>query len=773
MSSPDVVSFPSPYARGAPELIKLGFHPLPIIPGEKRPGVYDRGAWRGMGKWEQYRDKLPSSIETRLWSSNSPDANIGLVMGSSIRVDGHPLPLHVIAIDIDVDGDEYDELVRQVPRSPMVKRGAKGETRFFLAAKTIKSKPYNRASDRKRLVDLLTGFDTRQTVVPPSMHPDTGQPYAWISGPVHARDLPIFDAGDLERMEEALSALGWEDGTASRNAERVLTAISPTVRPAPSDFDDYWSEVKDAALANLGSWVPTLDLYKCRRARGGYEAVATWRASSTDQALEKRKRNLSIQPNGITDFGTSTGYSAIDLVMASRMCGQEEATNWLRERLGMVSEPIVLAPKPLPIAVQQLEKIVRLPDELPGALTRVPGLLGELTEWIVGTARRPQRGLALGSALTIIGTAAGRRYAGPTRTATHLYVLGLARTSAGKEHPLQCITRALTDSAMKQHIGPSKFMSLSAVINRLGREGVMVCPMDEFATVLKSINSRQASTHEQAISGVLRTAWGCSFSSMATPEWAGRESEPIHSPAMSIFGISAHEEFYKALNGGDIDNGFLNRFLLISTRKRPAEIDPAINIHDGVPEPIVSGLRSIYGAGVSRSTHSQGQSDAPLIVVTWDTPAARQVYKNLSAYVDDHEADAAYLARTAEMAQRLATIRAIGLNEFEPTICVEDMEWARDVALWSAKRMQLETADYMAETQNQADTQRVMRIINEASETRGCEGIMHSALVRAMQHRIKARDLKDILADLLDSGRITAQQTQAANGAPGRCYRTV
>jgi hypothetical protein len=765
MTATDVISFPSPYARGAESLIRLGYHPLPIIPGEKRPGEYRGGRWQGMKEWQRFRDTRPSAMEARLWSNNSPEANIAIVLGSQVRVDGHPAPLYLIAVDIDVDGDDYNELVRQVPRSPMVKRGMKGETRFFLAAKSIKSKPYNRASDKRRLVDLLTGFDTRQTVVPPSVHPDTGQPYVWTAGPVHARDLPIFDAGDLERMEEALSTLGWD-----QNGERAATERAPpqpiNTSQGTFDPDGYWEEVKVAALQNLGAWVPALELYGCRRARGGYEAVATWRSSNTSKPVEKRKRNLSIQSNGITDFGMSQGYSAIDLVMAARVCGQEEATSWLRGRLGMCVDVMTLNLKPTPPVVTPTTVVSH--EELPGALTRCPGLLGDLIEWIVATSRRPQRGLALGSALTILGTAAGRRYAGPTRTATHLYVLGLARTSGGKDHPLKAITRVLDAVGMRAHLGPSKFMSLSAVVNRLGKNPLIVCPMDEFGAVMSSINSKRASTHEQAISGVLRTAWGCSFQTMATPEWAGRESEPIHSPAMSIFGISTHDEFYKALSGADVDNGFLNRFLLLSTRLKPAEVEPKLDMHADMPHDLVTGLQSVYAAGLTRATHSVGQSDGPLITVTWCDAAARQVYRDLSAYIDTREAQGAYYARTAEMAQRIATIRAIGQNEHEPMITVEDMEWARDIAIWSAERMMAETEDYMSETQNQADTQRVMRIIRDAKGEIG-----HTALLRAMQHRIKAKDLKEIIGDLLDSGRIQAQKTPTLTGAPGRSYRAI
>jgi hypothetical protein len=46
--------------------------------------------------------------------------------------------------------------------------------------------------------------------------------------------------------------------------------------------------LKSKALANLDAWVPLLDLYNCRRKHGGYEAVATWRPSSSGRAMATR-----------------------------------------------------------------------------------------------------------------------------------------------------------------------------------------------------------------------------------------------------------------------------------------------------------------------------------------------------------------------------------------------------------------------------------------------------------------------------------------------------
>lgn len=781
---------PSPFAQAAPTLIGLGFHPVPILPPTaphggkgKAPGDFVMGGWRGMSKWQNLRDTPPTDWQMNLWTRYA-GANIGVVMGSPSGPD-----LHVLAVDVDtLDPDELRDILGALPHSPMSKRGAKGETRFYRAAKTIRTASYDKTGGIKpvRLVDLLTGFDTRQTVCPPSVHPD-GQVYVWLQGPCAASDLPEFTADHLSELEETLEACGWVRGGGGRvKVDRIRGLESG--RTWLPDEDDFFTETKSAALANMDAWVHDLDVYGLRPARGGYEAVATWRPSSTGRPICDRKLNLSIQAEGIKDFGTNWTGSAIDLVMAAQNLPQAEATSWLRMRLGLTGETIVLQQPSRsgtieatgtvqtpnlpdrdiePVTVRKSVEMARVDDtELPDRLTHVPGLVGLITDWISDSARRPQRGLALGAALTLVGTAAGRKVAGPTRSGTHLYVLGIARTSAGKDHALQAVSRILAGSAMNAHIGPSQFMSMSALINRLTRQPLTLSPIDEFGSFLARVNGKRSSTHERAITGVMRSAWGASFQTLNPPEWAGRSSTPIYSPAFSLYGVSTPEEFYSAIEGADVFNGFLNRFLTISTRERPTEREPICDAHE-VPDAIGRGMIGVYNVGgvlLGASSHGS-QADAPALVVPWDHPQAHRVYQRFGEEIEKREAEMAFLARSVEMSLRLATIRAIGISTLNPRITVEDMEWGRDVARWSAERMMEDAADFMADNDRQGEAMKIMRLIKSKGR------VAHRDVVRAMAHKISTRDLKDLLASLTESGQITVESVRPESGGhPANFY---
>ena len=97
--------------------------------------------------------------------------------------------------------------------------------------------------------------------------------------------------------------------------------------------------------------MPALALFKCRPARGGYEAVATWRPSSTGRPDNVRKPNLKIAPAGIRDFGAGGvgnghGYTPLDLVMAAHGCDLDTAFKFLSDHTGWAGERIVLVPEP-------------------------------------------------------------------------------------------------------------------------------------------------------------------------------------------------------------------------------------------------------------------------------------------------------------------------------------------------------------------------------------------------------------------------------------------
>lgn len=165
------------FASEALKLWELGYNVIPVQ--GKRPVV------NGWTKWSRDRQ---SEQEVELMVKAHGHFGIGLVCG-----------LTCTAVDIDAD---CKELLGVIPSTPMIRRGKRGWGALYRGS----------ASDSKkgRLYPLDIQRVGTQVVIPPSIHPDTEAPYAWLEGSelVKASDLPEFTEADLGRLEAACDRLG-------------------------------------------------------------------------------------------------------------------------------------------------------------------------------------------------------------------------------------------------------------------------------------------------------------------------------------------------------------------------------------------------------------------------------------------------------------------------------------------------------------------------------------------------------------------------------------
>jgi hypothetical protein len=302
----------SAYDDNASILVKLGYHPLPIGPGTKKPqrlvgsGYCDLTGWADPG----------SRPET------SPQPGAGLAVRTGKQPDG----TFVVALDWDNDNAFIAAMDDAKIWSPVQKIGKRGGTTFHRSSREIPSRDFKIAG--KIAVQVLA--QGKQTVLPPTIHPETGKPYTYGDDRATlqncpASQLPALPDDYIERIEAILQPLGYEPEPESK----------PEVKANGHDpSDDTFRDLNNKALHSLALWVPDLGLQRCKRRRGphaSYDAVAEWREGSLP--FEDRPFNLSIYPSGIRDFGTNEGYTPIDLVMAALNSEFGDAVEWLRERV--------------------------------------------------------------------------------------------------------------------------------------------------------------------------------------------------------------------------------------------------------------------------------------------------------------------------------------------------------------------------------------------------------------------------------------------------------
>lgn len=165
----------NPFLAAALEYLKLGYHPIPCAPREKRPLV----------PWKDFQTTMPTAEQLQSWWIRTPDANVALVLGRGR-----------FAVDLD-GGDDAEAMLAEagvfLPQdAPRSRTG--GGFHVFLSS-------WNPVPDRVGLLSTNGGkpqVDIRGVgivVAPPSIHPN-GSQYAWINAltekPAHA-PLALMD----------------------------------------------------------------------------------------------------------------------------------------------------------------------------------------------------------------------------------------------------------------------------------------------------------------------------------------------------------------------------------------------------------------------------------------------------------------------------------------------------------------------------------------------------------------------------------------------------
>ena len=206
----------SPYSVLAQQLYAQGLNPLPIKPGTKRPALVG---------WQRFcSEEMPSSLVAK-FTKSSIAYGVGLALGYR----------GVIGIDVDTDDTaQIRAVISVLPPIRAAKRGRRGFTVFF-------QDPMGKVrTARLRIVEVLARGT--QSVLPPSVHPDTGQPYIWLDPEAlsefefaaldqapRLQNLPALGSDDLRRLRviaERISGSTQRTITASRSPIEVPAALS-------------------------------------------------------------------------------------------------------------------------------------------------------------------------------------------------------------------------------------------------------------------------------------------------------------------------------------------------------------------------------------------------------------------------------------------------------------------------------------------------------------------------------------------------------------------
>lgn len=623
-----------------------------------------------------------------------------------------------------------------------------------------------------RNADVATGVETRGEggyfIAPGSVMED-GRAYSWLNdaeiapaptwlldivakpkhvpAPYTPRDLEAADAAEIEELLSYVSPdCGYQDWL------NVLMAVHSSLGSDGLSIADSWS---------AGG----------QKYRKG-EVAKKWKGFSTNGGVGLGSLAELARQGGADLSGISVRHRPPENDNTRPIDVQSLIANGMRKFLAQTGPTI--APTELDEHTVLVHAAATDDDanilafKTPDSLTQVPGLVGDIANWITETSRNPSPILSLAAALAYVGALAGRRYEGPTGLRTNVYIVGLADSGFGKDHPRVAIKSLATASeTLKKFFGGNKIASSSGLRNRVKMNPTLIYMIDEFGGFIRKVTSAKSGNHEKEIAEDLLEMTGTASSVFMGADYAQSLAEPIHNPNVCIFGTSTPDAFWKALGSGSIMDGFLPRFIVLDAgAERPKPRHPSRKV-GSPPKELHRRVQALVvhknGGDLNGMLSDGGKSVVPIPVV-WNRGAQKifdAFVEEMYTIMDKAEAEQKPVyARVAENAIRMATIVGVGVDPERPEITSDIMQWAADVARQSS-RMLLEQAErYVADNDRQAEYKLVRNIVGEGKRS----GMKRSYLLKRINGRLDKRRGEDVVNLLIEAEEIVDVIVTPPNG---------
>jgi len=603
----------------------------------------------------------------------------------------------VVAVDIDTDDIE---ILNSIPKSPVVRRGKKGEVRFFQHSVGLESRTY-----RSILVEILsTG---RQVVLPPSIHPDTKAPYEWTSDKslltLPKEMLPILDLSFLNKL--------------INKKEFTQAQAEPVGR------NNKLKEMASAMFFNGKA----------------LEQVAY-------EILEYDKQNHS--PSLFSDIKEFT--TPDEVKNSTSFC-----LNIFRSLLNSNLLPQTLPPKEGQEEIQELEDnekddIQYKPYPMPqGLLSDICGLIDEKSYTSI-------RAFNIAGAISILSAAIGRKYIFQDMY-SNCFVLILGNSGVGKKFSIQVAKDVFKNS---KTLMSADFTSSPAIYKSIKDYSTNLAVSEEFSKVIKSASSDNI--WQSNLQQDFCSLWAASSDDFMLPTTAkekeGEEDKVsfVKKPFMSILASTTIEGLKSDGKDELITSGMLPRFLFFLSKEAPIPKD-TINIqhYDQIYNIVSDKVNSINTTSVVQNAYTgietpiDGAEGVRIDILEKDYPIFKNIFSSFyekSKDISDKNLIKPFLNRSREYFKKLSLIHAISRTYGNPSsIEPIDMLWAE--ALINAANDNLGIfLDQDKYNNFQKISDKILRQISSEKE-----GISKRSLLRKNKG-IASKELETFLIDLEKRG---------------------
>lgn len=738
----------------------LGWSLVTIPPGSKGPR---------QKAWQKPEQAISTATDAMSYWGANPDHNVGLLHAASGTVALDVDNVEWTRIIFDGLGLDYDAIMDSAPR--IVGRPDRGKV-LFRAPKNVElsrrsiSWPREDGMGSETVIEFRAG--AVQDVLPPSIHPDTGNPYTW-AGPSVWDGLPELPPQILTIWREwdrfrpqMIDLCPW----------KPAPEFTPPRKPRPPS--DRASVIDGFNAAN--DIHATLEKYGYRRC-GKANRYLSPNSKSGLAGVVVFDGDRAYSHHASDPFDSAHTFDAFDLFAQYEHGGDVlKAVREAGEFLGVSRTAPDYDPDRDAEAIAHGAKVASmiLPSMQAKAeashLLSVPGILQDAVNWFNTTAVSHQPQFAVVYALALGCTVMGRRWRTDANNYSNCYFVCIGQTGSGKEYVRKALAKTLSDCSLERLIGPSGYTAGSSVLSALLDKPTHVVVQDEFGQKLKqasvkgNVNSQSTLTALMEVFGMqdgVMLPQGYSKAGL-TKDQSERLDRVVKHPSLTFVGLSTVKDFTEALTYGDVASGFLNRFLVIETdyglpRQRVTQPLPfSDRLKDWCKE--VAQAHDEAG-GLIAATDGHDTPPAP-VVVPFSAGAIRlldRITDEIHEYRTSNAAAALsdLKSRSREITMRLALVVAVSTGEKE--ISQDSLQWAHDFVTHYTDKVMERLEKSMAVN----DFHDICNKTFEAIRASGLKGMTESDLGRSVAKLkgLKPREREDVFRSLIaDYGIIKGER---------------
>ena len=724
----------------ASSYLVAGLSVLPAKKSKKRPAI---------GSWKTWSKRLPTEIEVDAWFSN-PHEGVCLVAGS---VSGN-----LECIDFDYQGEAFGAWKEKIPAalfaSLVIESTPSGGKHVVYRSEGL-VEGNQKLAQGVRDGKLTTLIETRGEGGLFLCAPTPG--YALEQGEYthlailskEARNLLLEAARSLNEQVAAPvqeSACGGALGVPAASSEFIT-------RPG----DDFCARGDIRPILVRHGWK------LCGHASDGNEHWAR-------PGKNPREGNSATLKDGIffvfssnaAPFEPNRGYSAFQVYALLEHNNDFTAASaaLFQAGYGQATDPLadvdldgILEDKCIKeVEANNPEDRFLDPGPIPDELYDVPGFISELMGYTLRTAYYPNRALAFAGALALLGHLAGRKFMDEMGTRPNLYILSLAASGTGKQHPRDVNNALAAIKGFAAEMG-DYFASGEGLEDSFLTSPSMFYQVDEADTLFNSVRLKDPRA-EMLNSMLLRfyseSSGSHNMRKKALQKNQRQISTTIYNPHLTFLGTAVPRFFYSSLSERVMANGLLARCLVFEAGRRgTANRD----VHsEEFPERVIKDVTMLLEIG--RENAIYGEFPQPRVVPILPDAKARlfEINDEAEEYYAKYESlgnecALALWARAMEKVHKLSLVRALSQSVIYPKIRIEDVDWAKRLVFHATQRMLFQSGLYTYDSEFERKAKKVIQRLKEKGGRLSYRDILRSI-------SMEKEEMKKLLETLLTRGDI-------------------